>query len=855
MEFKDLSENQKENSIHEEEKENQLQSEENQNQNSQINLNANTENKNESTEDLMKKKSDKKSQNIIHKKVGKNQKIIIQHKNKPSSKSNQNPFLPENNFEYKRQNRNSRHQINKHSIKFSYLHKYNNDISELKDKNLNKSVFSKISEIMYQKSKEEKFPRKKERDLQKEKEENYDKFTEEGFLCSNANKANKENQKIIEEFLERKKKEEIGDKVGFESDKEKENELEPFQDSRRISIITDRNISFKATRTFKEFYEDQKSKEEKHQTHLKANEKLHKEKISSNVKEKPILNEETIKIANKGNRNNQIDIHQRLYNEFNEIKQKKEKKEKEQSYFKKSETKQIPISSIQKNVERLYSEYETKKKMIDENEHKKEKEIKIRSTSRSSSKTSNKIIFKRFKKIMENSFDNILNKKLEENFEVNFLDFTKLLYKINFTTKNYFNLIQLKDNNNDENEEVHVSTRSFPNSNQNKIIFKQNKFELDREYKLLMDAWKIITKKKNFKDDISGPSKRMIIFFMSVLGIYDGNVNNSYIKEEFPFLLSDPNDANKYSNLSKQIYKYFSVFKNNAINGLLIREKAIKRRLEIKKETEKNFTFNPILEKSSKAFMLNNNSVDRLRSNVGKKYQQYKINKESKEKEKFLKDDEKEEYLCATFGAKKKGKQNVSEISKRLFNTGLKHLKINDSNSDNFLLKNKIYNSFTDNIHKPINNFKKMFNKNPLASDMNVKKKVQELEESRKKKALEKLILKKGFKPRVDINEDNLYTGENNHKGRFALEDELSNTFKNTFEKYERMDKRQSNDANRGKYEFEIIIDRKPKKLIIFQNEDINLKVKEFCNENKLDFNDKRCIIQSINKQMNNPRF
>jgi hypothetical protein len=69
---------------------------------------------------------------------------------------------------------------------------------------------------MYEKSKEEKFPKKKERDLQKEEEEKYDKFTEEAFLISQANKTNRENKKIINEFLERKKKEELADKVGIE---------------------------------------------------------------------------------------------------------------------------------------------------------------------------------------------------------------------------------------------------------------------------------------------------------------------------------------------------------------------------------------------------------------------------------------------------------------------------------------------------------------------------------------------------------------------------------------------------------------------------------------------------------------
>ena len=80
----------------------------------------------------------------------------------------------------------------------------------------------------------------------------------------------------------------------------------------------------------------------------------------------------------------------------------------------------------------------------DNHSQKKEKEIKIRSSSRSASKTSNKIIFKRFKKILENAFENLLNKKLEEKFDINFNDFAKLLYTIHFTTKNYYELMERK---------------------------------------------------------------------------------------------------------------------------------------------------------------------------------------------------------------------------------------------------------------------------------------------------------------------------------------------------------------------------------------------------------------------------
>jgi len=848
-------------SPNQEEKQISLTHEENENrtQNSPI-QNTSTELKKETTEEETKNPSDKIIKESPKKESGKKTplKNSVKPKNKQKSKSNVNPFLVENAFENKKRNTKIKHQRNKNSKRSLYFINYNNEISDLKDQNSNKSVFSRISEIMYKNTKEEKYPKKKETDLEKEKEKNYDKFTEDAFLISEANKTKKKNKKIIKEFLERKKKEEISDRCGFEceKDKQKDNELEPFQDSKRVSIITDRNISFKPKRTFKEFYDDQKIKEEKHLTHLKDNEKIQQDKLSLTILDKPVLNEETIKIANKGNRNNKnnnSDIHQRLYEEFNEIKIKKEKNEKEKLLLNKKEEKKISNVNIQKNVERLYTEYETKKKIIDENEQKKEKEIKIRSSSRSASKTSNQIIFKRFKKNLENAFKNIINKKLEENFEINFNDFAKLLYTIQFTTKNYYELIERKKNKNID-EDTQKSQYSLNNNNTiNTIMLNQNKFELDTEYKLLIDSWKIITKNKTFKEDILGPSQRTLIFLLSVLGIYDGNDTNIFIKKEFPFLISDTSAVNKYSNLCKQIYKYFSVYKNNAINGLLFREKDNKRREEIKQEEERLLTFNPSLLRSSKKYIKNSNSVNHMRLSVEKDYQQYKKNKELKlkEKEKILESEQKEKCPFVPSGAKNKPKQDVSQISKRLFLTGLKHLKVSNSTyiSNNNSLK---YENLNENTQISNHNYKKMFNNNPLAFDLGVKKKLLEMEESRNKRAFDKLILKKGFKPKENEFKEYLYTEESNKRGRFALEDELSNTFKNTFRKFEKKDKRESFKTNREKYEFEIIVNRKPVKLTIYKGDDINCKVKEFCNTYNLNFNDKRRIFQTISNQINN---
>ena len=842
MEINNSEKYKEENSNNQEEKQSKISVEGNQSQSQNIP-------KSKEEKAILNKESNKVPINKKESSKEQKQKKFVKLKMNKKTKSNVNPFIMEDNNEHRHSKQFSKHGVNKYSIRSSYLAHYKNEISDLKEQNPNKSAFSKISEIMYQKSKEEKFPKKKEKDLQKDGEERYDKFTEEAYLLAQANKSNRENKKIINEFLERKKKEELADKVGIESDKEKENELESFQDNKRSSVVTDRNISFKSKRAFNEFLEDQKEKEEKHQEHLKTNEKEYKDKLDSNILDKPVLTEETIKIANKGKRNGNIGIHQRLYDEYNEIKLKKEKTEKEKLNMNKREEKKIPKINIIKNVERLFVEYEEKKKRMNENIMKKEKEMRNKSSNRSSSKASNQIVFKRFKKVLENAIKTILDKNLDEKFEVNFSNFTKLLYKINFTTKNYFEVLEQKPDNEKE-EKILQSIKS----NSSKVIFKKNKLELDREYKLIIDAWKIITKNKEFKSDISGTSERTIIFFLSALGIYDGNINNSFIQKEFSFLISEVKD-NKYSNLSKQIYKYFAIFKNNAINGLLFRERDNKRKIEIEKESDRLLTFCPNLEKSSQKYILASNSVNHMRLSVEKNYNQFKKNKELKlkEKEKLLKEEEKAKCPFCPSGAKNGEKKNIEEISKRLFNTGLKHLKLsNSTNNNKVLFREQMYNSYTENPHKVNNSYKKMFNNNPLESDFDVKKKVLEMEESRNKKAIEKLILKKGFKPKDNKYRNSLYDEAGNKSERFALEDEPLNTFKNTFERYEKFDKRSSNIPNKEKFEFEIVVERKPRKLILYQDDDINCKVKDFCNLYKLNYDDKRRIIKVINHQMNN---
>ena len=789
-----------------------------------------------------------------------NQKKVFYKRVKPQQKKKKkkkgNPFLTDNHTS-ENNKKNSKNEIIKKTGKISYLNNYKNDNSEIKETSLNKTVFSKISERMYYNSKEDKFPVKKARNLERENVENYNKLTEEAYLCSCANKANKENKKIIYEFLGRKKNEEISKKIGLDTEKDKENELEMLQDIKRITVLTDRNRSYTSSRTFNEFLQDQKNKEEKHINHLNTKVNQQKEQLKTFLRDRPILNEETIKLAKNSNRNTKINIHSRLYQEYNEKKKREKEREREKKLMnERNEDIKLSKAKIQENFERLFHEYEAKKKRIDENESRRKKELRNLSSNHSTtSKNSNEIIFKRFKKNLENSLGNIIEKKINENFEINYLDFVKLLYQINFTTKNYYKLIQNKDKNRDLIEKT-IKMNEI-NKKNNRIIYKKTNFEYDKEYKLIIDSWKIITKNKEFNEDAPGSSQRLLLFFLSVLGIYNGNIDDNFLKKEFPFIIDDMKDTNgsNTANLSKQIYKYFSLYRNNAINGLLFRDRDSKKRLEIETEIEKKLPFTPTLEKSSKDFLANNHSVSEMRLSVEKNYDQYRKNKEFKlrEKEKLLEKEEKKKCPFVPSCSKIKGKTNIIEISQRLHKTGLKHLK--NSNSTPYNLKfediNNNKNIYTEYNRNYTNNnsIQKMFNNNPLEKDLRVKKKINELKESRNQKSFEKLILKKGFKPRENYkNNNDLYDfNELNYKNeRFAHDDEPLNNFKNTFKKYEKFVQK----PKKEKYIFEIIVDNKPRNLIIYQNDDINYKVKDFCNVYKLTYNDKKRIFQTINQHL-----
>ena len=734
---------------------------------------------------------------------------------------------------------------------------------EIKDDNLGKSIFSKISEAILQNDKiNEKYPNKTTINLEQLNEDNYNRLTEELYLHSKTNIPYNENKKIISKFLKRKKKEEISKKIGIENDSS--NLLEALKDLKR-SYLTDRNRSFKSSRTFLEFLQDQKNKEEKHQFILKRNEILQKEKINLNIRDRPLLNEESIKIMNKNNGKNKTNIHIRLYQEFNEKKKRDEEMEKERLINNKNKEKKITQKKIEENSNRLFNEYKIKRNRNQESEIKRLNEIKNYTLNSSVSNNSNEIIFKKLKKKIEKSFNNLFEKTIEDIFEISFFDFLKLLYNIGFISKKYYELIEDKNpkKNNDENDDLpfhkkFVSSKEFLNNNiknkgneiskfknntslklKNKTensllkpIDKKNSFfESDTEYKLSKEAWKIINKSKDFNKEILGNSKQIYFFFLNVISSYDGNdIGNKYIKKVYSKFINEFNSND--SNLFNKIYKYFHIFRNNAIYTLLLRDENNK-----KYENERN-----LYQNKNEYFKINNHNK-KVHLSVEKNYDKYLINKNNRIKEikKLINEKDKKIYTFIPSITQSYEKVNNNKNSTKLFNRSYKRI-ITDTNQRNDLGNNSINKTFNTN-----NNLRKMFLNNPLEKDDDIQKKVKELKQARNQRNLSKIIKEKGITMNniMNLNNYNIYE----YKERFVHTNEHSNIYKNTFKKYEKPFIKQ-NLLNTQKYIFEIFIENEPKKLVVNQNDDINIQIKEFCSKYKLDNNEKKQIIEIINKKI-----
>ena len=509
--------------------------------------------------------------------------------------------------------------------KYHYRMKINNNGIHKKDNNFGKTLFSKVTQIMFESQKINEFiPKKNVINLDLEGTDDYNKLTEEKYL-NTYDKKPKENNKVISDFLERKKNEQISKRIKME--KKMELISEALKDFKRLNTLTDRNRSFKSTRTVFKFLQDQKDCEEKHNNLLKKNEKIQKDKENLNIRDRPLLNEESINIVNK-KLNNKEDIHLRLYKDFNEKKKKEEEKEKEKSYTIKNKGKKVFIKKIEETTERLFNEYKKRIKRKDENI--KDIQLKQKNLSFLINKNSNEIINKKLEKKIENAFQNIFSKQIIEEFDVCYDEFIQLLIHIGFIKKNYSELINSDKSMNDTN----IKNKTNFSRKKGKININ-NSTEIDSEYNLVKQLWKNITKTQSFNTDIIAKSTNLVFYLFNIIEINSNEDNKVEHKKATRNYINLKNSVNITEHNLHHIYKNFQLFRNNAINSLYVKENNSNRmiRSENKHTVDDNIKRNKNEIKNNK-YKLNKKTLDNKTTKLRKlKSGNIDLNKIKKTKE------------------------------------------------------------------------------------------------------------------------------------------------------------------------------------------------------------------------------
>jgi len=856
----------------------------------------------------------------------------------------QSDFLQNKNNMLKQLNLNKNHHNEKITLKSPKYGKHSENIDSYNGNNdiEEKTIFSKIAEDLYINSLNEKCLRKNLFDINEIRDDNYNKLTVEKYLYTCADKENSKNKKIINDFIERKTKEQICKKILIDkknNEKESRNNIKKFSSKRRIIKKTNSK-----PRSPEQFLDDQKIMEEKHKNYIDNLIKIHDEEINECIKDRPTISKNSERLANL-NKNYNKDIHLKLYEDYNVKKKKIENLIKE--YLSRNDefvpNKKLNKEKIIQNSKRLYKEYEKKNNNFRENQIKQLKEYKNMSTTSLINKYSNEIISKRFINIYKNVLKDLFNKDISDDFNFAFRDFLLFAYKLGLVNKNYddidekqfkhslinksevinksenknkaknFNIVDIKPYFYDNNlkmsyreekirkNRLDVSAKIVKKNGlkSNRSVEKKlltlnesdNYYENISEYKLIKEAWKIITKSKKFDKELLANSKRVLIYFLSLCGIYKGNnIKDSFIKKDFPFLskiksiLTDMD-----SNYVKHIYKYFDVFRKSIINNVIEnfnpkKKESYMRTIDFSKNIERNsksfikriFNANPNKSKSkSKSKSKNkdkyitykkkqmndskekneNNSVNKSKKNIN-----LNIDGVQKKSPTFIKNSNQILYTqTAQVSSKERNKNKLlkkfgkkDKIQKKNF---VNNLTV-QQNNNNFNKNQNSNSSFNSNSLFSPNMLEPQMNNNKKSKNGSSNESCNDGHNKEKKSSITQYIFNEDYRIKDDIESNsnlndfemsknqNLYNNLS-EKNKSSINDDLSsNKFSNT-------DKVPGRERGPGgqkkKYIFKIKIKDNLIKLIINKGDNINEKVNIFCLENNLDEEDKEQILEAIN--------
>ena len=736
---------------------------------------------------------DKNNKSEINKKGNKQNKNIKNIKNnihtKDTNTKNDTKEKTDNSISYFSKDIETKRSNNSKFKKQKYQNKLTNesDIPLQTQSSHQKSIFTKLSEIMFD-------------NLIKENDNNrnyynYESLTNEHYLLNYSKKFNKENNEKIKDFIERSK--------NYENYlKKKKDDNIKFMKLEKKNKSSSRIKSF---RTIDEFLNDQKQFEENKNNTIERLKNKQEEKTNLLIRDKPLINSNSNKILQKSrNGKYEQNIYLKLYGESTYRKQSEHlRRNQTESSNRKMNNKDISNLCQKLFLDSIKRE-NNKKEAVKNNFKEITKQNKI------TSKYSNELLSNKFLNIYKKEISNIFNKNIEDDFEINFNQFVHLLYNIGFITKNY----SIND------------------------IIDEN---IEKEYKLLKKAWKVLIRNKEFDINDNINSHKLIIFLLSTLGIYNGNNNDSLLKK-YSFI-----DIEKYKiipKLAKQIKTFFREFTDNLINHFFEKEENPELIL-YKEKKNRDYTFQP---KTNNKSPYNKNLDNKGRLSIEKEYNIYRLKREKNlqnEREKNLK---KEIEECSFFPNQKyhKPSQTISnDVSQRLYNKKPKNYnKEKENNENNFDDdENTFYPCLTTYNSK-------IFEVDPLKNDKSLKQRYNEYEQSRKDKKIKHFLKNKGNKPhKKKEDRENLIKEitDNEIYKTFRFDNEIGN-YKNTFDKFNNDLNGNGNDKknNRVRYVFEINIDNKVKRLILHKGDNAEKQVEKFCYENDLEPDSKGQILDAI---------
>jgi hypothetical protein len=708
-----------------------------------------------------------------------------------------------------------------------------------------KSIFPKISEDIYTQFKSK--PNKEVRDINKMEEDAYNKMTSDPYIQTCENRENLKNRKIAKEFLVRKAKEDTFKKIGIECDRNFE--MKKLQDPKRAFSVTDRNINFKSTRTLAQFLHDQNQKINRRNKKKKNNKKAVQNKgnilpqdstyIFSENKNDELYSEfsNDFNIYNFDNISMQYDSESLLQNNDRFKSNDEEEKfinktfELEKELIKPG----VNFSLInnkeeekkEKNINKEKNKNEDKKKLTNNKNDKKDKNIK-ESSSTSTSKKSNDNLYKKLINIYKDTIFDSIGKKMENDFDINYSAFLLILYKNGFTNKNYCALLSAENDFNKQSvQSKEISDFSISNSSLSMSLISSNKkinkykkdsmagksledevekyrntFKYDKEFQLSIDAWKILTDKQTFDEELSISSKKIFLFYISVLGICKDEKSEKFMRKECPFFFEDKKIIQQFNNINKYIYKYFGLYKMNAMDNLVNPDK---------KGQIFNNNSNSILSSFTVSNLdnsTNSKKYDMYEKNYGFNYQKNKNN---------LLDGDTESIRLFNQGIKENQFYNKSIIS-------LTDIDSSDNNSI-YLLNH----TMTDN--STFSDLKKIFKENPIE--------------------------KKCEDDSDEIEVDSFLLEDNKNYFQYGPQDKNKNNYSEIKSYIQDDDENDSSGKKtigkkKIKYVFEIKIEDEPKKLIIRRGDDKNIIIKNFCKKYGLDDIERKKIVEVIEEQLKN---